>query len=67
MGNGGPGRKESNWSVISGKYDTSAWYIDSGATAHMTSQRDIVDMVSDSKSAQWPTTGHSGQQHDSQY
>lgn len=39
---GGHGRNESNWSCTTGQYDRDAWYLDSGATAHMTKNADLV-------------------------
>lgn len=37
----GRGRSETNWSCLSGKYDAMDWYVDSGATAHMSPNRDL--------------------------
>lgn len=42
---------ESNWSCVTGKYDESIWYIDSGASAHMTCRRELFDELHESNSA----------------
>lgn len=41
---------ESNWSFPNGQYDPSDWYVDSGATAHMTSHKDLLVSLSASSS-----------------
>lgn len=44
-GKGNRDRNETTWSCITDKYDSDAWYIDSGASAHMTKQVEIVEQV----------------------
>lgn len=50
-GGGARGRNESNWSCLKGEYDAMAWYIDSGATAHMTSRCELLQNVCESSSS----------------
>lgn len=45
------GRAETNWSCLTGRYDASAWYLNSGATAHMTNRKDLVSDMRASASA----------------
>lgn len=48
---GGSGRNESSWPCFTASYDKAAWYIDSGATAHMTSCRELVSDIQEASSA----------------
>lgn len=47
----GSGRNKSSWPCLTATYDKAAWYIDSGATAHMTSCRELVSDVQEASSA----------------
>lgn len=49
-GGGGGGRVESNWSAMTGTFDPRAWYIDSGATAHMTNNVGLLSSIRNSMS-----------------
>lgn len=58
-GQGEHAKQESSWmcltdtsfSCITAQHDKTAWYIDSGATAHMTSQHDLITDMQSSESA----------------
>lgn len=43
-------RKESTWTCTLGKYEENGWYIDSGASAHMSKMRNNVSEVCESSS-----------------
>lgn len=47
----GQDNTERNWSCLTGKYDPAVWYIDSGATAHMTCKREFFSELHESNSA----------------